>query len=172
MVFHVVKNNQGQVNIEFVVSVILLAVITVSAAVAILRLLPTFSTAAEDSELRARATDFAKVLFDTPGSPTNWNTNPALVGLALYNNNSNETIRGALDPLKVDYLNDSIPYSQLKQNLSLEEDFNFKIDISNQSFRFLDYFNHTPGKTDKTITIKKYASINKTQVNITLLVWK
>ncbi|HIJ98413.1 TPA: hypothetical protein H1005_00525 [archaeon] len=172
MVFHIIKNAKAQVNIEFVVSIIILVLITISAAIAILRLLPTFSTATEDSDLRARATDFSKVLFDNPGVPTNWVTNPILVGLAYYNNNSNETVRGALDPIKVDYLNDSITYDQLKQNLNLEDDFNFKIDISNQTFRFLDYFNHTPGKTDKTITIKKYASVNRTQVNITLLVWK
>jgi len=121
--------------------------------------------------LRARATDFAKMLLDYPGAPSNWNTNPSLVGLAEFNNYSSEIIRGALDPLKVSYLNTSIPYSQLKQNLSLGEDFNFKILISNESSTFLDYFNYTPGKTEKTISIVKFASINKTQVNITVLVW-
>ncbi len=172
MGFHLLKNERGQLNVEFIIATILLALVVVSAAIAIIRLLPSYSTAADDSALRARATDFAKVLFDSPGKPANWTANPAVVGLTKVNNYSNETIRGVLDPVKVSYLNNSIPYSQLKQNLSIEVDFNFKINISNQTFTFLDYFNSTPGRTDKTITITKLAVVNKSQVNISLLVWR
>ncbi len=172
MVLHILRNKKGQLNIEFIVSVVLLALITISAAIAIIRVLPSFGTSADESALRARATDFAKVLLDEPGVPLNWTTNPILVGLADVNNYSNETIRGALSSQKVSYLNNSVPYSLLKQNLSLEVDFNFLINISNQTSTFLIYYNHTPSRTDKTIKITKLASINKTQVNVTMLVWR
>ena len=155
MGFYFLENKKGQLNIEFIVAVILLALIVIASATAIVRMLPGFSNAADESNLRARATDFSRVLFDNPGVPQNWSSNPVIVGLAQLNNYSNETVKGAFDPLKVTFLNNSINYSQLKQNLSLEEDFNFAINISNQSYTFLDYYNNTPGRTDRTITIKK-----------------
>ena len=171
MAFHILSNGKGQINIEFVVSVIILALVTISAAIAIVRLLPGVSTSAEETHLRSRATDLAKVLFEEPGIPVNWTANPVLIGLAEANNFSNETVKGSLDPIKVSYLNNSILYSQLKSNLNLETDLDFHITIQNETTKFLDYFNFTPSSTDKVVTIKKLASLNKSAVNITLLVW-
>lgn len=178
MVFHLLRERKAQVNIEFIVAVVLLAFVLISTVIFTIRLLPAFSSELEEANLRARATALENLLLYSPGVPINWTSSPAVIGLAAANNNSNETILGALDPTKLVQLNTSpdLNYSSLKNNLNLS-DVDFYLKISS-TWGILDYFNHTPAEAQRVVSMNKMMviinntlKINKTEANVTLLVW-
>ncbi len=166
-------------NIEFIVAVILLTFVVISTVMFAIRLMPSFGDSFGESNLRAKATALENLLLYKPGVPANWTQVPvAVIGLAAFNNYSNATIAGALDLNKIVQLNTSpyLNYSNLRKNLSLDVDFYLKI---NSTDGIMEYFNYTPAKTDRVISINKVMvltnstlnRINKTEANITLLVW-
>lgn len=166
------QGKKGQVNVEFILAVLLLSFVIVTTVIFVIRLLPAFGTGLEESNLRANALALEKILLEEPGVPINWTTSPALFGLAAANNHSNETIRGALDPIKLEYINStpSANYGTLISNLSINGTVEFYLIVSS-TWGYMEYFNYTPAKTENVIAFRKLMAINGSEANVTLLVW-
>ncbi|HIK02765.1 TPA: hypothetical protein H1012_02880 [archaeon] len=182
MVFHTLEN-RGQVNIEFIVAVVLLAFVLISTIIFTIRLIPASSSALEEGSIRAKANALEDVLLYSPGYPPNWTSIPAVVGLAAFNNYSNETILGGLSAQKLLMLNTTaaLNYSSVKRNLSLDENTDFYLKVNSSGWGSMEYFNYTPMDTQRVVSINKLmilynqtngtTKINQTEANVTLLVW-
>ncbi len=167
-----ILNNKGQLNLGFVVSVVLLIMLILFVMTNVLNMIPSIRDRTEQTTLEINALSLSKMLIETPGYPYDWTSNPARLGLAQYNNYSHKTIIGKLDPSKVNYANNTALYSVFKTNLGIENSLNFHLIIRNSTSVVLDLYNTTPSKTSNVVSLRKFAVINQTPVNITLLIWR
>jgi len=173
MVLHLLslRNRRGQMNIGFILSIILFASLLIVVVINIISLLPLFKDKIDEDILKSRAVSLSILLFDKPGVPYDWAANPTVVGFAYYNNYTNETEMGVLSAAKVNYVNASLNYSQVKNSLNVDPEVDFRIIIRNATDPIMDFYNVTAGRTDRVIALRRFAVINTTAVNITLLVW-
>ena len=180
MVFHPLEN-RGQVNIDFILAVVLLAFVIISVVIITIRTFPSFTDQTKDASARSKAAAVESLLLYSPGYPPNW-SDPSVVvilGLAYFNNRSNQTIYGALDPTKLSLINSSntLNYSFAKNSLNLT-DVDFYLQIRSD-WGNLTYFNYTPTSSQRVISINKQMALinnsfklNQTTANVTLLVWE
>ena len=175
------KNENAQMNIEFIVAVMLLTFVIVSVVIITIRAFPSFTDQAKESGSRAKAAAVENLLLYSPGVPQNWSDQSAVkvLGLSYFNNFSNETILGALDPAKLSLINSSssLNYSFAKSSLNLTA-VDFYLEIRSDWGTF-SYFNYTPTSSQRVISINKKMGlinnsfrINQTTANVTLLVWE
>ncbi len=186
MVFHILNEKKAQVNIEFIVAVVLLAFVIVSVIIITIQTFPAFTDQTKDSNARAKAAAVENLLLYSPGIPQNWSgINPpsagtvVILGLAYFDNRSNQTVYGALDPQKLAFINSSslLNYSFAKSSLNLTGA-DFYLDIQSH-WGNLTYYNYTPTSSQRVVSITKKMplinnsfKINQTTANVTLLVWE
>lgn len=102
------------------------------------------------------AGDAVNTLLETSGTPTNWeiNGNPQIVGLAQFNTNTNSSMQGTIDPVKLN----AITQSEIQQLIG--NDYNYNMTVSTIS---------TPTTTIKSIGNSPYNVTNVVRVQRTVL---
>jgi len=170
-------NRKSQVNLGFVVSIGLLAIMVMYSTFSIVRMVPTFKYELKENNLQMDAIILGSLLFDEPGYPTSWTQgNYERVGFAYYDAFAAKTVMGCLDMNKFINANASLTYSNIQSSLGLGNDTDFRIKFENSSGTLLDVYASSPGENAPVVVIRRFLTIgNLTDkfepVNVTLYVW-
>ena len=167
MDFHIRLNRKGQLNLGFIVAVMLLAFMIFGIVLMVLRSIPAFTDEAEQSNLRANAESLSVLLFEDPGNPINWDGTLDRVGLAKLDY-SNSVVNGELDQGKISSLA-ALPYSTAKSSLNSSVDFSIKIEQG--ASVLLNYKPEIVPTSENVVVIKRFMVINNNAANVTLRVW-
>lgn len=173
MDFHIL-GKKGQLNIGFMIAVVLLLAVIIFSVVQIIDMVPPIKDRSDQAFLKASAYKLSEIVIDGAGYPKDWGDNPAVLdvlGLAEYSSEAERTRTGKLDPDKVSYANNSTLYSDFKSGLSLDSAVNFRLLIENDTSTVLDLADTLPGRTSNVVSLRRLAVLNDVPVNITLLVW-
>ncbi|MFH1424959.1 MAG: hypothetical protein ABIG20_04805 [archaeon] len=166
---------KGQINLGFVVAVLLLIVLIISTTMTVVGWAPEVVDEARHKALESKATDLGKLILEDPGMPADWN-DPTLVdvpGLALYNEYSKETVIGKLDTIKIVGW-ELLGYQEVKIKLGLDNDTNFRLTIN--SCNTTDFYGSLPDETTRVVRVRRHLVIgnltnNDCTSNVTLWVW-
>ena len=170
MDFHLL-GKKGQLNIGFMVAVVLLLAVIIFSVVQIIDMVPPIKDRSDQAFLKASAYKLSEIVIDSAGYPKDWEVNPDVIGLAEYSSEADRTRTGKLDPVKVKYTNNSALYSDFKSGLGLDPAINFRLLIENDTSTVLDLADTLPGRTSNVVSLRRLAVLNDVPVNITLLVW-
>jgi hypothetical protein len=175
MVLHIL-NKKAQINLGFLIAVVLLSILVLVVVLSILRTLPASSYAMEQENLRSNAVGLGTLLVEDPGYPSDlnqWGLAPQRIGFADYNAYSNRTKLGELSLEKINYIETNITYSNAKSGLGLEG-YDFRVQIVNNSDSsvLLDFYNSTSPETSNSVAIKRFSIVQSVPVTITLEVWE
>ncbi|MFO7872744.1 MAG: hypothetical protein R6U26_03885 [Candidatus Undinarchaeales archaeon] len=162
---------KGQMNLGFMIAVVLLIAVIIFSVTQILGMVPPVKDKSDQAFLKASAYKISATLVDSSGYPKDWTSNPEVLGLAEYSSEAGKTEAGLLDPVKVSYANDSTKYSTFKSGLGLDRDIDFRILIENDTSTVLNLVNTSYGRTSNVVSIKRFAVLNNNPVNVTILVW-
>jgi len=171
MVLHSSLNGKGQFNIGFVIAVILFTFLAILIVMNILDFVPGSKDRIDTVNLQSTAYNLNEIMIDGPGLPVAWTSSPTRVGFAEYSSYSGLTVPGSLDKVKVDHVEASMAYSDVKSGLGLPEEIDFRLLITDGSTIHLDLVNNSIPTTSNSITIQRIASMNKTKVDVVLTVW-
>lgn len=177
-----ITQKKAQINLDFIVSIVLLSVMVISVVAFLLRMVPDVKDEADLFYVQSRALDINRLLIDDPGAPANWSNWSAeyptseeffRVGFALFDNYSNEVVYGQLDIDKVKYTNASLDYSYVKNNLGVENETDFRVIITNATTLLLDLYNNSTStpSTRNVVVLRRFMVMNHSYVNVTLMVW-
>lgn len=164
-------NTKAQLNIGFILAIVLLTIIIISATLSILRMVPTANEEIEKANLQAVTLDLSKILLDDPGDPADWISSPTRVGFAEFNNYTQLPVVGKLNKTKLDYVNSSMTYGDFKTSIGLNNDTDFILLIKDNISTIFYKRGIFPEKVSNVIVLNRFAVINRTQVNVTLTVW-
>lgn len=170
MVLHFL-GKKGELNLGFIVSVVLLISLVMFAAVHLLKFAPSVQEKSEYAFVKTSAFKVSRTIVDSPGYPKDWTSSPEALGLAKHNTYSGKTERAVLDPEKVEYVSNSSDYSSFKESLTMGRDLDFRLIIKNETSTVVDLKDTLPGKTSNVVRMKRSAVLSDNKVNVTILVW-
>jgi hypothetical protein len=165
-------NQKAQVNFGFIIAVLLLIVVIITATTGVLDKLPSIKHDAETSAMAPRIEVISKLLLEDPGYPATWTSaNVERVGLIHHNSYNNKTKFGQLNSTKINYVA-TLSHDTIAHQLGLFNDTNFRLRVSNANM-ILDINQSLPGSTASVFVLNRVFSLDGTSfVNATLEVWE
>lgn len=162
----------AQINMGFVVSMLLLSVLIITTTVVVINWMPSIKENSQQETLRSMAVDLNKMLLEDPGSPADWWSISQVerIGLAEYDTNLNEIILGKLDLTKITETEDA-GYRFTQGKLELNNDTAFRLQIENGSINLMDQHDLLPAGGTRVVVVKRTMVVGDDIVNVTLWVW-
>ena len=149
-----ILRKKGQINLGFIIAVVMLVVVIISATMFLLDMVPSYRYRSEQDILNARVNSLAVVMLDSPGDPPDWN-DPTVnrIGLAYWNPSTGETELGNIDMEKVAAL-ESMDYGTVKSKLGLAG-VDFSLYIAELGTPVLDFNTGAISETGTVVTLGK-----------------
>jgi hypothetical protein len=171
MAVHIL-NKKAQINFGFIIAVVILVGLIISATTGILNIIPGIKHEAEAAAMEPRVSILSKLLLDDPGYPAEWYAGTVQrVGLLHYNTFTNKSILGQINSSKLSYIQ-TLTYNNLAHQLGIMNETSFRLRIENTTI-ILDINNSMPGGTSSVYVVKRFMTIdNQNVVNVTLEVWE
>jgi len=113
------------------------------------------------SSMDRAAGDAVNTLLETSGTPTNWevNGNPNIVGLAQYNTNTNSSMQGTIDPVKLN----AITAPEIQQLIG--NDYNFNMTVSTvASSTLIKFIGSSSSNASNVIRVQRTVLTSKFKV--------
>ena len=175
MAFHLldIGAKKAQMNFGFIIAILLLLVLIISASTNILDMIPFVKHESEAAAMEPQAFMLSKLLLDDPGYPADWtSTTVQRVGLLYYDSAENKSVLGQLSSDKI-LTAANLSYDTVASQLGFYNDTSFRLKIINASGVILDIKNSLPGSTSNVFVIRRILSLdNKWIVNATVEVWE
>lgn len=172
MALHLLAQGRGQINFGFIIAVLLLVVLVITAATGILGILPSIKHEAKASALEPRAFVISSLLLENTGYPPDWTSaNVERVGLLQYDSFKERAVLGRLNSTKITHAS-TLSYDTVAEQLGIGNETSFRVTISNAA-TLLDLYGSEPGGTSSVYVMRRVLALDDTGlVNVTVEVWE